>query len=368
MVALFLAAAFALLMLCSLGAKADTTAGSQTVTIGSPLTIPMPNENFTGTATVLSASTNNSAIVTVTYGTNDFTLVGVSAGQAQVTVRARDSRDNHEFNMFVPVTVTGSSSTGYTRNVSTPLGTTVTLDSFNYVASTNSSNTSVSTVYQSGNAVMATAASVGTSTITVIGTKAGTTNQATYTYYLTVTSTSTGTNTSNVSLRAGQDALIGQGGAYSSVSNYSSSNTSVATVTLNNNVITISGKSTGTAVVTFTATVAGTGQVVTYTVNVTVTGSYYNDGYIDNIYDGTGLDIGIAERIVAEGKSYRLKGITQNGTPVAANELLWLSTDDTIVTVGKATGIFKARKTGTARLIAVDKLGRYHLTVAITVQ
>ena len=174
MTALFLAAVFALLTQCSLAANADTTAQQYTLNVGTSQTISMPNEDFSsaGSATVLSASSSSINIVTVTYSTNTFTITGVSPGQAQVTVRARDSRANHEFNMFIPVNVTGSS-TGTTRNVTTALGSTVTLDSFNYVASTNSSNPSVSTVYQSGNAVMATALTAGTSTITVTGTKVG---------------------------------------------------------------------------------------------------------------------------------------------------------------------------------------------------
>lgn len=367
--AVFLAAIFALLMLCSVGAKADETA-RRTITAGVPESINIENKNKVGFATILSTSTADASIVTVAYTSSNFTLTGLKAGSTVVTVKVHDNSDNTEYNWLITVTVQGSS-TGTTRNVSLIQGSSVTLDNFSSVSSTNSSNPSVVNVSQSGTAVIAAGQLVGSSTVTVTGVLSGTSSQLTYTYYVTVTTGSTSTNTSSVTLKVGQDAVIGQGGAYSSVSNYASSNTAVASVSVNNNVLTISAHSAGTATVTFTATVSGTGQVVTYTINVTVNGTTIinNGDYIENVYnDGYGLEIGMAERLVAEGKTYRLKGITLNGKAVAANELLWLSTDDDIVTINKTTGIFKARKTGTTRLIAVDTLGRYHLTVAITVQ
>lgn len=369
--AAFLATVFVLLMLCSVGAKADETA-RRTITAGVPESINIENKNRVGFATILSASTADASIVTTAYTSTNFTLTGVKAGSTVVTVKVHDNSDNTEYNWLITVTVQGSS-TGTTRNVSLPLGSSVTLDNFSSVSSTNSSNPSVVNVSQSGTAVNAFAQLSGSSTITVTGVLSGTSSQLTYTYYVTVTggTTSPTTNISSVTLKAGQDAIIGQGGTYSSVTSYNSSNTAVATVSINNNVLTISGKSAGTATVTFTATIAATGQLVTYTVNVTVSGTTIinNGDCIETVYnDGDGLQIGMAERLVAEGKSCRLKGITLNGKAVAANELLWLSTDDAIVTINKTTGIFKARKTGTTRLIAVDTLGRYHLTVAITVQ
>lgn len=370
---LLMAAVFALLMLSGLTASADE-ARNLTITAGVPETMDINNKNCTKQATILSASTDNAAIVTVTYNSANFTLSGVQAGTAKVTIRVRDNSDNSEYNWILTITVQGTSS-AYPRAISIPVGASATLDNFSSVASINSSVSTVATASQNGTAVIATGHSLGSTTITITGVLSGGSTQMSYTYNISVTSGSgggTATNSSSVTLKAGQNAMIGQGGTYSAITAYNSNNTTVATVSVSNNVLTIAGRSSGSATVTFTATTAATGASVTYTIYVTVRGTSSSTGNIEVVgnqnCDGEGLTIGVAERLVAEGKTYRLRGISMNGTPIAANELLWLSTDDSIVTINKTTGIFKAKKTGTTRLIAVDTLGRYHLTVAITVQ
>lgn len=361
------------LLLFGAGASAATETTTFNMVTGGTITRSIQNRYNENAATVLSSSTADNSIATVSNTSSNFTINAVAAGQTTVTVNVLDTSNSANDTWIITVVVTGNSSST-TKNVTIARGNSVTLDNFSSVTSHTSSSSSIASTAQSGTAIIATGNAVGSCTITVVGVLSGNSTSQTYLYNITVTdssSTSTGTSSSSVTLRAGQNALIGQGGTYSSVTSYSSTNNSVASVSLSGAVVTISGLTAGSATITYIATIAATGQVVTYTIYVTVSGSVTNTDYIETVStssSGSGLSIGVTERLVAEGKSYRLKGITMNGSSVAANELLWLSSDDTVVTVNKSTGVFKAQKVGTARLIAVDPLGRYHLTVAITVQ
>lgn len=370
--ALFLTALFAMLVFIGPQASGESKTDSVTMSVGATQSLFIKNRNNSTKATINSSTSANSAIVTVTNTTQDFVLTAVSAGTTTVTLVTYDTSTNNSDTWTITVTVAGN--TGTTRSVSINRGNSVSLDTFTSVESYVSSDTTIASVGYSNNVINATANAVGNCTITVVGTLSGNSSVQTYHYNITVSDStinnSGSTNSSSVTLKSGQNAIIGQGGVYTGVSSYTSTNSNVATVSVSNNILTIAAVGQGSATITYVATLASTGQTVTYTIYVTVSGSVTSSGdYIETVpSSSSGLSIGVSERVVAEGKTYRLKGITMDGTVVAANELLWLSTDDTVISVNKTTGIFRANKTGTARLIAVDPLGRYHLTVAITVQ
>ena len=82
----------------------------------------------------------------------------------------------------------------------------------------------------------------------------------------------------------------------------------------------------------------------------------------------TGLYFSKNAVAATKGKKYRYSNIKLNGVKTASSSLLWLSANPTIVSVESKTGVFKALKAGKARLIAVDKQGKYVNYLIVTVK
>ena len=67
-----------------------------------------------------------------------------------------------------------------------------------------------------------------------------------------------------------------------------------------------------------------------------------------------GIAFPIESVSLSKGQSYSFSNLKLNGDPVEASALLWLSSDDSVVSVGQKTGELSALSAGTATLFAVD--------------
>lgn len=71
---------------------------------------------------------------------------------------------------------------------------------------------------------------------------------------------------------------------------------------------------------------------------------------------------------VSRSESYSMTGMKRGGESVAASALLWVSSDDSVLTVGKRTGVLKGISAGTATLFAIDPISRTCGSVVVTVE
>lgn len=67
------------------------------------------------------------------------------------------------------------------------------------------------------------------------------------------------------------------------------------------------------------------------------------------VFPGTSVSL-------SRGQSYSFSGLKLNGDPVEASALLWVSSNDSVASVGQKTGELSALKSGTATLFAIDPL------------
>jgi hypothetical protein len=81
----------------------------------------------------------------------------------------------------------------------------------------------------------------------------------------------------------------------------------------------------------------------------------------------TGLVFPQTSTDVVTGSEYTVTGITNNGAPVDASSLLWVTPSNSCITVDASTGKVNAVSTGTATLYAFDPKTNNSATITITV-
>lgn len=358
-----LALLLTVVMVLAIAPLAANASGVTSLTVGQTQSgYQVTNANGSGYGTITNVVSSNTAFVTVaTWNASGFSLTGVAAGSAVVTITYTDTNTGTTgLTDTLSVTVSASSSnTATSGTVSVVAGSTSTVGSFYQIHSVTMANTAIatpvfSTVAGSGTLTL-TGLTAGSTTMTVYATLTNGATPTYYTYTVNVTASST-TNTTNTtsgytqnhSLDAGKTASI----EFVSATNIVSSNSAVATATFANGKLTMTGVSAGTATITFTGTTSSSSTAMTYTINLTVTGTA--SGSSTSSGSTSGLVFSKTSTSIAANKSYRLKNIKLDGVSVAAAELRWMSSDTDVLTVNATSGIFKGKSSGTAYLVAID--------------
>ena len=320
-------------------------------------------EKFTS---VWSVNWTDSAIATYNWPGNG-SAVTVTPLKAGTTVLSfwGQSTDGTQTLYSFSITVGGNS------------GTTKTLDTVNLkVGETHYISPESSTFYLAGNnsSNIANMTKSNDNRILITAVAAGTTSLS-YSYYsgataysvvvpVTVTAAAATTPTSQaISLSVGQTYTQN----FTTVGLSNNTNAAVATTKIANvsggQQLTVTGVSAGTTTITLVYTSSsGNG---TLTLTVTVTGS---SGSSTANSESSGIYFKSLSVNIPTGKKYRISGIKLNGSAIAATNLLWISSDTTVMTVNATTGVFQGKKAGSARLIAVDKEGKYVNSIAVTVK
>ena len=217
----------------------------------------------------------DTSIVTVSRSGSTFTITPVAAGSTTITAQASDDSNASVTQTFTVNVVSNRSPTavGTILDQSVRVGSTdVTLDVSSYFSdpdgnpltySTTSSNTSKATVSTSDSTVTITAVAAGTATITVRATDTG---NASTTQSLSVTVLASDTVNPVGTIPSQSVALSGTGTATVEVSSYfsgpagetlaysaTSSNTSIATVSVTDSTVTITGVAAGSTTISVQA-------------------------------------------------------------------------------------------------------------------
>ena len=250
----------------------------QTLTAGDMSTVDVA-AGFAGAVDTYSATSSNTAVLTVSASGSVVTLTGVAAGTATVTVTATNTVGSATQTIDVTVNPSAPTTIGTLGDQTVTAAATATVDGaagFTGAVGTysaTSSDTAVLTVSASGSVVTLTAVAAGTATVTVTATN--TTGSASQSFAVTVAPAApqtTGTLAAQTVI-AGASVDVDVAGAFSgTVDSYvvTSSNGAVLDVALAGSVVTLIGVAAGTATVTVVAANA-TGsatQILTVTVNL----------------------------------------------------------------------------------------------------
>ena len=250
----------------------------QTLTAGDMSTVDVA-AGFAGAVDTYSATSSNTAVLTVSASGSVVTLTGVAAGTATVTVTATNTVGSATQTIDVTVNPSAPTTIGTLGDQTVTAAATATVDGaagFTGAVGTysaTSSDTAVLTVSTTGSVVTLTAVAAGTATVTVTATN--TTGSASQSFAVTVAPAApqtTGTLAAQTVI-AGASVDVDVAGAFSgTVDSYvvTSSNGAVLDVALAGSVVTLIGVAAGTATVTVVAANA-TGsatQILTVTVNL----------------------------------------------------------------------------------------------------
>ena len=248
----------------------------QTLTAGDMSTVDVA-AGFAGAVDTYSATSSNTAVLTVSASGSVVTLTGVAAGTATVTVTATNTVGSATQTIDVTVNPSAPTTIGTLGDQTVTAAATATVDGaagFTGAVGTysaTSSDTAVLTVSTTGSVVTLTGVAAGTATVTVTVTNTG--GSATQSFDVTVAPAApaaTGTLAAQT-VTAGDSVDVDVAGAFSgTVDSYvvTSSNGAVLDVALVGSVVTLTGVAAGTATVTVTAT--NTAGSATQTLAVTV--------------------------------------------------------------------------------------------------
>lgn len=320
-------------------------AGSAQVTVGmggsggntgNGATITSTNIQVGGTATIIPTSgtlltvySSNSSVASVTTSSGYGMVTGKSAGTATITYLTST-------NQYGTFTVTVGGAGGNTGNGATITSTSITVGGTATIIPTSgtltsvySSNSSVASVTTASGYAVVTGKSAGTATITYV-----TTTGQYGTFNVTVGggsggNTGNGATITSTSITVGGTAtIIPTSGTLTYVT---SSNSSVASVTTSSGYAVVTGKSAGTATITY---MTSTGQYGTFT--VTVGGGSSGGGVTPSLsYD---LEVG---------KSKTLTFSNQNVAKAWSSDTSMVSAELVTSSTGKVSAKFTALKAGT---------------------
>lgn len=324
-------------------------------------------------------TSSNTSVATVRASTDGHYITvtaGYTSGSAVISGRGYRDGQWYGINLSVSVHSGTTSTTGVTVNgnrITMPFNASHTLSAThtNIIGTPVSSNTNVATasLNTAGNQVtIASKGVAGEATITYTYANSTTLQIETATYYVTVSNTSNTATTQTISLAVNGSQTVSKGYM---VSSPQVANSSIATVTVSGNSMTITGKAAGETTITYQYKDNSTQtNWTTGTITVKVTGGTSSSTATTT----TGITFqnsagAIRKSVtVAKGKTYRLGGIKVDGTSTTADKLLWLSTNTSVVNVNSTSGKFKALKAGTTRLIVVNKEGTAVGSISITVK
>lgn len=327
------------------------------------------NDYYTSTekfTNVWDASFTNANVATYSYTQNSsgnaLIITGKAAGNTTFTFWSTDTSGNnvrYTYNITVGNN-TGANTTKPTVNMKVGEIYYIAPEDSNFQLSS-SNTTNIATMSKTtDNRIQVTAVAAGSVNLQYSYYAGGNIFGVTVPISVSASSSTPATNT--VALTVGQTYSQN----FTTVGISTNSNASVATAKINSvsggQQLVITGVAAGSTTITLVYTSGSTSGTQTLTVNVTGTGGGAGNSATTGIYfKSSSINIPTA-------KKYRISGIKLNGAAAKASELLWISTDTTIVAVGSKTGIFQGKKAGTARIIAVDPSGKYVNSVAVTVK
>ena len=314
-------------------------------------------ESETLTATV---APENATDKSVTWKSSNTSVAAVSssgvvtakaAGVATITVTTNDGSKTAQCNVTVSVPVSGVSLDK--TSLTLPVGDTQTLtatvspsNASDKSVAWSSGNTSVATVSSTG---VVTAKAAGTTTITVTTKDGGKTATCNVTVVIPVTGVSL--DQTSLTMVAGDNrtltATVSPSDATDKSVTWSSSNTSVATVSSTG---VVTAKAGGSATITVTTNDGGKTASCSVTVSVPVTGVSLNK---------TSLTL-------SEGDTQTLTA-TVSPTTATDKEVSWASDNETVATV-TSSGAIVAKNAGTAVITVTTHDGAKTASCAVTVK
>ena len=314
-------------------------------------------ESETLTATV---APENATDKSVTWKSSNTSVAAVSssgvvtakaAGVATITVTTNDGSKTAQCNVTVSVPVSGVSLDK--TSLTLPVGDTQTLtatvspsNASDKSVAWSSGNTSVATVSSTG---VVTAKAAGTTTITVTTKDGGKTATCNVTVVIPVTGVSL--DQMSLTMVAGDNrtltATVSPSDATDKSVTWSSSNTSVATVSATG---VVTAKAGGSATITVTTNDGGKTASCSVTVSVPVTGVSLNK---------TSLTL-------SEGDTQTLTA-TVSPTTATDKEVTWASDNETVATV-TSSGAIVAKNAGTAVITVTTHDGAKTASCAVTVK
>ena len=314
-------------------------------------------ESETLTATV---APENATDKSVTWKSSNTSVAAVSssgvvtakaAGVATITVTTNDGSKTAQCNVTVSVPVSGVSLDK--TSLTLPVGDTQTLtatvspsNASDKSVAWSSGNTSVATVSSTG---VVTAKAAGTTTITVTTKDGGKTATCNVTVVIPVTGVSL--DQTSLTMVAGDNrtltATVSPSDATDKSVTWSSSNTSVATVSSTG---VVTAKAGGSATITVTTNDGGKTASCSVTVSVPVTGVSLNK---------TSLTL-------SEGDTQTLTA-TVSPTTATDKEVTWASDNETVATV-TSSGAIVAKNAGTAVITVTTHDGAKTASCAVTVK
>ena len=337
----------------------NTTASTGTISLAVGQTDVADNLN------ALSASVANPTICSAIVANGKLSITGLKAGSTIVSWQGYTTGSIYPTYGTLTVVV-GGGTTATTGTVTIGIGQTETASNLNAWSAT-AANPAICTVNYTNGVLSITGLKAGSTTVTWYGMPTGATSNTSGTIYVVVTGTGTGTNTTITVAKGASQNVAG----YYNIQSPTSSNSSVATVTMGGSLgsqyLIITGVNTGSTTISFYSKSAYSDSYTYNTLNVTVTGS--SSIPTNESTATTGIYLGTNKTLLAKlSKSYKLGTVKLNGVSITSDrsKVLWVSSDTDVLTV-KTDGIFKAVGKGTANLIAVTKDGKYTAVIAITV-
>lgn len=318
-----------------------------------------------------SSSNASVATITTTSATQvEITALKVGSATVSFTATLNGKTTYYMYN----VTVTAAAVTAITENkVTLVAGQTTTLNARN--ANFTPSNTNTANIAKlertSDNKVLVTGVAAGTTELKYTyvdwpsGSASGTTVTVTVPVEVTGSATSN-TATENISLNVGDSKTVLSDMTSIGLTSSTSAGVADTKIAANGQSMEIIGRAPGTTTIIVTYTSSSGNGRKTFNVTVTAAAGDTSTGTANTA--SSGLYFAKNTATVAKGKKYRYTNISLNGKKITPASLLWISEDPTIVSVTRTTGIFQGKKKGKARIIAVDKAGKYVNSLLITIK
>lgn len=321
-------------------------------------------EKFTN---VWDASFSDSSIATYSFSPsslgNSIIITGKKTGSTTFTFWSTDTSGNNvRYTYNITVGSDNGGSTRPTVNLKTGETYYISPENSNFQLASNNPTNIATMSKTNDNRILITAVSVGNTSLNYSYVNGG--NVYSVTVPVAVTTNGASPTSNTINLTVGQ--LYTQN--YTSVGISTNSNPNVATAKVSSvtggQQLTVTGVSAGSTTITLVYSSGSSNGTLTLTVNVTGSGS---GGSAVNS-ETTGIYFKSSAINIPTAKKYRISGIKLNGSAIKAADLLWISTNTSVVAVGSATGIFQGKKSGSAKLIAVDKDGKYVNAINVTVK
>lgn len=129
--------------------------------------------------------------------------------------------------------------------------------------------------------------------------------------------------------------------------------------------VVITAVGSGSTTVTYWYRATANGGWISQTVPIRVSGKSDTSASLN--LSSAGIVFPVESVTMTKGRTYSMTNLKLNGDAADAAKLLWVSSDDSVVTVGQKTGVLTAAAAGTATLFAIDPFTRACAGITVTV-